>query len=276
MSDGAFTPDGTFLPLPPLDAEPFEKLWQRKVFDLLLKRGKIDEALVTQMLGWHHSGFDVNCAARLDADDVAGRQRLAQYMLRCPFSLQRLIRVTEQGTVLYRAEKNDPQRFPRPAGPDLFNGVSRNFQVFDPLDFIAELTQHIPEPRKHLTRYFGWYSSAARGRRAKAHATHDAAAEPDHDPISSHQARRRWAALIKHIWKVDPLVCTRCGERMKIVSFISPTQQQVIEKILTHCGLADQPSRAPPAEPDPARLRYVSEPPFVDEPAPAELVWTAD
>ena len=194
----------------------------------------------------------------------------------CPFSLQRLIRVTAEGKVLYRAEKPDCQRFPEPADPDLFGGVSRNFQVFDPLDFIAELTQHIPQPRKHLVRYFGFYSSAARGRRAKAHATHDAAAEPDHDPISSHQARRRWAALIKHIWKVDPLVCTRCGERMKIVSFISPTQQQVIEKILTHCGLADQPSRAPPAEPDPARLRYVSEPPFVDESAPAELVWTAD
>jgi hypothetical protein len=27
---------------------------------------------------------------------------------------------------------------------------SRNFQVFDPLDFLAELTQHIPEPNKHL------------------------------------------------------------------------------------------------------------------------------
>ena len=41
------------------------------------------------------------------------------------------------------------------AGRDLFDGVARNFQVFDPLDFIAELTQHIPESRKHLVRYFG-------------------------------------------------------------------------------------------------------------------------
>jgi hypothetical protein len=276
VSDGAFMPDGTFLPLPPLDGEPFEKLWQRKVFDLLLKRGKIDEALVTQMLGWRHSGFAVNCAVSLDADDVAARQRLAQYMLRCPFSLQRLIRVTPEGKVLYRAEKPDCQRFPEPAGPDLFGGVSRNFQVFDPLDFIAELTQHIPEPRKHLVRYFGFYSSAARGRRAKAHATHDAAAGADHGPISPHQARCRWAALIKHVWKVDPLVCPRCATRMKIVSFISSTQPHVIEKILTHCGLADQPSRAPPPEPDPAPLRYVSDLEFVDEPAPAEPVWTAD
>ena len=63
---------------------------------------------------------------------------------------------------------------------------------------------------------------------------------------------------------------------MKIVSFISPTQPHVIDKILTHGGLAQQPSRAPPPEPDPARLRYVSDLESVDEPAPAEPVWTAD
>ncbi|MHC4102032.1 MAG: transposase, partial [Planctomycetota bacterium] len=49
VSDGASAPDGTFIPLPALDREPFEKLWQPKVFDLLLKRGKINESLVTQM-----------------------------------------------------------------------------------------------------------------------------------------------------------------------------------------------------------------------------------
>ncbi len=133
-----------------------------------MKRGKISESLVQQMLSWKHSGIDVNFAVRLDADDVSGRERLAHYMLRCPFSLERMIRVTEQGQVLYLAEKRAPQRFPKPARADLFGGVARNFQVFDPLDFIAELTQHIPEPRKHLVRYFGWYSNKTRGRRAQA------------------------------------------------------------------------------------------------------------
>ena len=93
--------------------------WNR---DLLLKRGKISESLVTQMLGWQHSGFGVHHAVRLDADDLAGRQRLAQYMLRCPFSLERMIRVTEQGTVIYLAEKKACRRFPKPASGDLFGG----------------------------------------------------------------------------------------------------------------------------------------------------------
>ncbi len=104
-ADGGFTRDGTFIPLPALDSEPFEKLWQRKVFVLLLKRGKINQSLVAQMLGWTHSGFGVHHAVRLDADDRAGRERLAHYMLRCPFSLERLIRVTKQGKVIYLAEK---------------------------------------------------------------------------------------------------------------------------------------------------------------------------
>ncbi len=54
------------------------------------------------MLGWNHSGFGVHDAVRLDADDLAGRERLSNHMLRCPFSLERLIRVTGQGMRSYR------------------------------------------------------------------------------------------------------------------------------------------------------------------------------
>jgi hypothetical protein len=272
-----FAPDGSFIALPPLDDEPFEKLWQKKVFDLLLKRGKINESLVMQMLGWKHSGFGVHHAVRLDADDRAGRERLAHYMLRCPLSLERLIRVTGQGKVLYLAEKRSCRRFPKPANPDLFSGVSRNFQLFDPLDFIAELTQHIPDARRHLTRYFGFYSNKSRGMRAKADADPPRDAEAARSPSAS-RARRRWAALIKRVWQVDPLLCPRCGGPMKIVSFIEPTQPDVIDKILTHCGLPEEPPRAPPHAAPPAlgELQYVSDLEFVDDAAPPEPVWSAD
>ncbi|MHC4786950.1 MAG: hypothetical protein ACYTE6_13435 [Planctomycetota bacterium] len=62
--------------------------------------------------------------------------------------------MTDQGQVLYLAEKRACRRFPKPATPDLFGGMARDFQVFERLDFIAELTQHIPEPNKHLVRRF--------------------------------------------------------------------------------------------------------------------------
>ncbi len=107
------------------------------------------------MRDWQHSGFGVHHAVRLDADDLAGRERLAHYMLRCPFSLERMIRVTDQGKVLYLAEKKACRHFPKPASGDLLGGspgVARNFQVFDPLDFVAKLTQHIPDPRPKSKR----------------------------------------------------------------------------------------------------------------------------
>jgi len=46
-------------------------------------------------------------------------------------------------------------------------GVKRNFQIFDPLDFLAELTQHIPNKGEHLIRYYGHYSNKARGMRSR-------------------------------------------------------------------------------------------------------------
>jgi hypothetical protein len=153
--------------------------------------------------------------------------------------------------------------------------VARNFQVFDPLDFIAELTQHIPEPRKHLVRYFGWYSNKTRGLRAKTTVTATGATDPGPTP-AARTARRRWAALIQRIWQVDPLTCPRCGGPMKIVSFINPGQRDVIDRVLTHCGLSTRapPSeaRAPPA-PSIRTLTYVSDLEFVPDPGSAEPVW---
>ena len=147
--------------------------------------------------------------------------------------------------------------------------------VFDALDFIAELTQHIPDPRTHLVRYFGWYSNKSRGMRAKA--AGDAAQEQQttQSPSAS-VARRRWAALIKRVWQVDPLRCPRCGGAMNIVSFIEPTQPDVIDAILTHCGLADEPARAPPQDTSAGELQYVSDLEFVHDSGPAEPVWSPD
>jgi len=68
---------------------------------------------------------------------------------------------------------------------------------------------------------------------------------------------------------------------MRIVAFIRPTQRAVIEKVRRHCGLWTQLARAPPLHdqaapraPDPGELRYVNDLEYVDEPAPAEPVWT--
>ena len=48
-TDGAYLPDGTFICLPPMDTKRLLSVWKRKVFDLLLGEGKIDQELVDQI-----------------------------------------------------------------------------------------------------------------------------------------------------------------------------------------------------------------------------------
>jgi len=70
----------------------------------------------------------------------------------------------------------------------------------------------IPDPKRHLVRYYGAYSNATRGKRKKAavpaepsppHEAPEDAAIPD-GPCPA-ALRRRWAELIRRVYEVDPL-----------------------------------------------------------------------
>jgi hypothetical protein len=98
-------------------------------------------------------------------------------MTRCPFSLSRLVKVSDTGQVIYQAEKQTCRAFPDPKGDGVQAGVPRNFQILDPLDFLAEFTQHIPPKGSHLIRYYGWYSNKSRGMRKKSETATAAEAE---------------------------------------------------------------------------------------------------
>jgi hypothetical protein len=63
-----------------LTHEPFLRLWEQKVFRLLLDEGKIEPSLVEQMRSWRHSGFNVDRSVCLQAGDRDAIERLAQYM----------------------------------------------------------------------------------------------------------------------------------------------------------------------------------------------------
>jgi ssDNA-binding Zn-finger/Zn-ribbon topoisomerase 1 len=250
-SEGVFLPDGSLVALPNVATEPFLKLWEHEVFKLLLAQGKITEEVVQNIRSWKHSGFSVDQSVRLEAGDREGIQRLMQYFLRCPFSQARMIQVTGEGKVIYKTGDNRLGRFPEAASDDLMAGPKRNFQIFDPLDFLAEVTQHIPEKGDHQIRYYGWYSNKNRGQRAKPRSG-VVVAEPQESgakPLApgGKQGRKRWAALIKQVYEVDPLICPKCGAEMKIIAFIEARQRAVVEKILRHCGLwKEESDRGPP------------------------------
>ena len=92
-------------------------------------------------------------------------QRLIEYITRCPFSLARMVSVTDNGKILYRASKPGCIPFPKQGDPELDIGIPRNYEMYDPMDFLAQVTQHIPNKGEHQIRYYGWYSNKRRGMR---------------------------------------------------------------------------------------------------------------
>ena len=97
---------------------------------------------------------------RLARDDEAGREALAQYIIRNPFAVSKITYNPASGMVIYKSKPT----------PSRSKGGRRNFQVFSATEFIAAITQHIPEKSFQLVRYYGWYSNRGRGKRAKGKA----------------------------------------------------------------------------------------------------------
>jgi hypothetical protein len=43
----------------------------------------------------------------------------------------------------------------------------KTLKTFDALDWLAQLTTHIPNKREQMVRYYGYYSNKSRGQRKK-------------------------------------------------------------------------------------------------------------
>ncbi len=62
VTDGGFTPDGTFRPLAWFRSQHVERLFRAEVLRMLLHKELISEAIVDSLLSWRHSGFSAHGA----------------------------------------------------------------------------------------------------------------------------------------------------------------------------------------------------------------------
>lgn len=183
------------------------------------------------IMKWRHtSGFSVDNSVRIACEDETGITNLAQYIIRSPFSLAKLNDKHETGMVIYRSRMSHGKN-------------KKNFSISTAEEFIARITQHIPEKSFQLVRYVGWYSNRMRGDRKKQ-ALEKQDNENTNDEIeiidvSDYKPRKipppTWRECIKKIWEVDPLECPHGKAEMKIISFIN--EPPVIKKILEHLKL---------------------------------------
>jgi hypothetical protein len=112
-----------------------EELFRHRVLRLLVDRGKLQPERVKILLGWRHSGFNLDASARVGAWDERGRESISRHIMRAPFSVGKLCYLPGKNTVIYKSK--------------LVKGLNRNFGLYTPLDFLAAVTAHIPDEWEH-------------------------------------------------------------------------------------------------------------------------------
>jgi hypothetical protein len=117
-------------------------------------------------------------------------------------------------------------------------------RLFDPLEFLAELSSHIPNIWEQTTRYFGIFAARTRGSHAtkKLKLKNDTTLLLDQPVEPIPPASKYWATWIKKIYNVDPLLCPKCQAQMRIVAFLHDPKE--ISAIAKNRGI--QMYRAPP------------------------------
>ena len=171
-------------------------------------------------------------------ENKADLEDLAQYILRNPFSVEKMTLESPTDMIIYRSRLNAK--------------INRNFEVFTATDFLAAITQHIPDKGVQMVRYYGWYSNKMRGVRHRGLLPGFVPRRPGLSPPPPlHLPSKRWRDLILRVWHVDPLRCPVCQSPMRVLAVVD--DPGVVEKILRHLGVWHAPPAglSPPGIPGP-------------------------
>jgi hypothetical protein len=191
--------------------------------DWLREQSGIPDGRAGIVLANHH-GFNIDQGeSAIGADDGNALERLAQYFLRAPISLQKMSWNAQTKTVLYRSARSWRTK--------------RNFELFSGSDFVAALYEHIPPKGFQTLRYYGIYSNKSRGMGLYKKAHKGRAQCPHKPPNANYHTRRKrlWRERIFAIWGCDPLKCPCCGSEMRLLKPVrDPTE---IRRQLERLGL---------------------------------------
>lgn len=140
--------------------------------------GLLEEGRVRLLLSLRHTGFSVHVHKQVTVPPGDGRaiEALARYGLRTPVGLTSLCLTADSSTVEYLA-----------GGHDDAPG-----ETLDALESLARVLAYIPDPKRHLVRYYGAYSNLVRGKhkqKARAALAQAPTAMPAPPPIRR-KARR--------------------------------------------------------------------------------------
>ena len=186
-------------------------------------------------------GFNLHAAVRIAARSRKALEHLIRYVARPAIADGRLS-LGDDGRVHVELKR---------VWADGTRSVS-----YDPLTFLERVVALIPPPRVNLVRYAGvWGAHSA----LRKHVLPSPPPDPPvarltaraEDCVASRRLRMSWAELLKRVFGVDGLACSRCTKRLRVIGVVyEPT---AVEGILAALSLpvTEPPrarARAPPSE----------------------------
>ena len=139
LIEGGFDNEGNFVYLPISSTKQMTELFRRKVIKYFEENKLINVDFSKNLLSWKNSGFSIDNSVRIFGSNAKARESLAQYIARCPISLEKIKYEPFHGKVLFKTLKYN----------DYFK---ENFRSLDALEFIALVTAHIPPKHKQYIR----------------------------------------------------------------------------------------------------------------------------
>ena len=121
--------------------------------------------------------------------------------------------------------------------------------MMTPMEFMRRLAVLVPRPQLHLIHLHGVLAPNATLRKAvvpvPTETTPGHRGDCAHMPASSTKGRMRWVQLLKRVFDIDIKHYPHCGGQLKLIAAIE--EPAVIQRTLTHLGLAVQPPPRAPA-----------------------------
>jgi len=208
---------------------------QKRVLVYFCKRKFFDKDEMLKMLSYETSGFSLNASVNIHSFEVEALERLIRYCARPPF-------------------KSENIRFNGPwihyTLPKQCHTGKKSIQL-DPIEFIERISRFIPYPRRHRRHYHGAFAPSSPLRKhiaANAQRRLDNQAKAMQETAEKiTKASRSWASLISRIYETDPLTCSSCGQKIKIMTFV--THPEHIRRVLRGIGWPTEiPEFDPPYE----------------------------
>jgi hypothetical protein len=175
-----------------------------------------------KMISYETSGFSLDAKVKIESWDKDGLERLIRYCARLAFKSENI-------------RLNGPwihYRLPKQCH------TGKTFIQLEPIEFIERISRFIPYPRRHRRHFHGVLAPNSPLRKILvAHAQkqlEDKAKTMQQTVEKVTNASRSWARLISKIYEVDPLICLACGKKIKIVAFVTHTEE--IRRILRGIG----------------------------------------